>query len=358
PASSPERDSSVDDVAESDTQSTQSNASATKCDSPCRKTKRSRLVRSDLTPEEEEAMVDWLREHSLLFNKMLSLYKDKGKKDALWAEQARKLGKEVVLRTVWYRSIRTRYGKLARPKSGAGTGDRTENDIWIMDKFDFLKSHICEVRPRTFVSLKAKLAAQTPVDDDAESVDNDDNIQQLPSKSVPTSSQEEPKRPVILDVRPKRSSSRATAEEEMLLRTLDERGRQSMQLQEKLLDIIKPAARPSERATYGDWAKSVMEDLDPSLWRQFQHQLLYKYLDLHDKVRSQPLQPQQQMWQPDQQQHCFSQQSSQSSQWQPPPQNWPTTVQTTSVWDSMSSTLVQAQMHPKPSLTTLQPRSR
>ncbi|OWF34942.1 hypothetical protein KP79_PYT23531 [Mizuhopecten yessoensis] len=128
-----------------------------------------------------------------------------------------------------------------------------------------------------------------------------------------------------------------------------------------MLDIIKPAARPSERATYGDWAKSVMEDLDPSLWRQFQQelsQLLYKYLDLHDKVRSQPLQPQQQTWQPDQQQHCSSQQSSQSSQWQPPPQNWPTTVQTTSVWDSMSSTWVQAQMHPEPSLTTLQPRSR
>ena len=152
PASSPERDSSVD-VAESDTQSTQSNASATKCDSPCRKTKRSRLVRSDLTPEEEEAMVDWLREHPLLFNKKLSSYKDKGKKDALWAEQARKLGKEVVLLTVWYRSIRTRYGKLARPKSGAGTGDRTERDIWIIDKFEFLKSHIYEVRPRTFVSV-------------------------------------------------------------------------------------------------------------------------------------------------------------------------------------------------------------
>ncbi|OWF34943.1 hypothetical protein KP79_PYT23532 [Mizuhopecten yessoensis] len=170
-------------------------------------------------------MVDWLREHPLLFNKKLSSYKDKGKKDALWAEQARKLGKEVVLLTVWYRSIRTRYGKVARPKSGAGTGDRTERDIWIMDKFDFLKSHIYEVRPRTLVSLKAKLAAQTSVDDDAESVDNDDNNQQLPSTSVPTSSQEEPKRPVILDVRPKRSSSRATAEEEMLLRTLDERGR-------------------------------------------------------------------------------------------------------------------------------------
>ena len=102
-------------------------------------------MRSDLTPEEEEAMVDWLREHPLLFNKNLSAYNDKGKKEALWAEQARILDKEVGLLTVWYRSIRTRYGKLAKLKSGAGTGDRTECDRWVLAKFDFLKSHIHEV---------------------------------------------------------------------------------------------------------------------------------------------------------------------------------------------------------------------
>ena len=210
------------------------------------------------------------------------------------------------------------------------------------------------------LQLKAKLAAQTPVVDDAESVDIDDNIQQLPSTSGPASAPEEPERPVVLDVRPKRSLFRATAEEEKLLSTLDERGRQSIQLQEKLLEMIKPAARPSERATYGEWAKTVMEDLDPSLWRQFQQEQSKLLLDLNDRVRSQPPQqwqrpqPQQQQWQPDQQQPGSSQQS---SQWQPPPQNWPTTVQPTSVWNSMSSTWVQAQMQPEPSLTTLQPRS-
>ena len=98
-------------------------------------------------------MVDWLREHSQLFNKKLSSYKDKGKKDALWAEQARLLEKDVVLLTVWYRSIRTRYGKLTKLKSGARTGNRTERDLWVLDKFDFLKSHIHEVQPRTVVSV-------------------------------------------------------------------------------------------------------------------------------------------------------------------------------------------------------------
>ena len=46
--------------------------------------------------------------------------------------------------------------------------------------------------------------------------------------------------------------------------------------------------------------------------------------------------------------------SQQSPQCQPPPQNWPTTVQPTSVWNSMSSTWVQAQLQPESSLTTLQ----
>jgi hypothetical protein len=229
------------------------------------------------------------------------------------------------------------------------------------------------------LQLKAKLAAQTPVVDEAESVDIDDDIQQLASTSGPAAVPEEPERPVVLDVRPKRSSSRTTAEEERLLSTMDERGRQSIQLQEQMLKMMKPAARPSERATYGEWAKTVMEDLDPSLWRQFQQeqsQLLYKYLDLNDRVRPRADQQwQQQQWQPDQQQQLGSSQrpqpnqqqwppdqqqpgsSQQPSQWQPPPQNWPTTVQPTSVWDSMNATWVQAQMQNEPSLTTLQPRS-
>ena len=52
---------------------------------------------------------DWLREHPQIFNNKLSSYKNKGKKDALWAEQARLLEKDQLLLTVWYRSNRTRY---------------------------------------------------------------------------------------------------------------------------------------------------------------------------------------------------------------------------------------------------------
>lgn len=189
--------------------------------------------------------------------------------------------------------------------------------------------------------MKTKLAGQSHDDtDDIESVDTDD-LPQRRSLTESTSTLDDPGESVGLKARPKRSSSRSTAEEEKLLSALDERGRQSLQLQEKLLQMVKPAAPVSERATFGDWAKAVMADLDPSLWRQFQQeqsQLLYKYLELNDKIKTQ-----------------HTQQSSQCAQWQPPPQNWPTNVETTSVWNSMNTSWVQAQMQYEPTLTTLQP---
>lgn len=174
----------------------------------------------------------------------------------------------------------------------------------------------------------------------------------------PTSSREMSENQDTSEARAKRSLSRATVEEEMLLNSLEERGRQSIQLQEKLLEMIKPAGRPSERTSYGDWAKTVMEDLEPNLWRQFQQehsQLLYKYLDLNDKVRSQPLPPHQQQWLPGQHQPS----GSQYVQWQPPPvpHNWPgKSLQSTLVWNATTATGTSAQMQHEPNLTTLQPR--
>lgn len=138
-----------DQVSESDTQS----ISGEKCSS---KAKKSRLMmRSDLTAEDEESMVEWLRENPQMYNKKLSTYKDKGKKDALWAKQAQVLGKDASMLIVWYRSIRTRFGKLTKPKSGAGTGDRTDRDKRILTNFEFLKPHIHEVQSRTIVSVRS-----------------------------------------------------------------------------------------------------------------------------------------------------------------------------------------------------------
>ena len=116
----------------------------------------------------------------------------------------------------------------------------------------------------------------------------------------------------ILDVRPKRAASaqKVVAEEERVLAGLEERGVQSVKLQEKLLDMLKPPVRVTERSAYSVWAKSVMEELDPSLWRQEHSQLLYIYLYINDKVRAQGPQ---QLQQPSTTQQQYTQQQYPSS---------------------------------------------
>ncbi|KAH3773231.1 hypothetical protein DPMN_174589 [Dreissena polymorpha] len=117
--------------------------------------------------------------------------------------------------------------------------------------------------------------------------------------------------------------------------------------------MVKPPYAPNELDIFGDWVKSVMVNVCPSLWRQFQQEqtsLLYKYLYLNDLVRSQTLQPQiQQPWggaQPPHQQWQPGQQTQSSKQphWQLFPENWSTT---------MSDTMVQGKRQSEPALTTL-----
>ncbi|KAH3867713.1 hypothetical protein DPMN_030846 [Dreissena polymorpha] len=122
-------------------------------DSPVKLKKNKLTTRSDLSSSEKEVMIEWLKEHPILYNKKLSSYKDKAKKDSLWNEQAVLLEKDVSILHVWYRSIRTRFGKLAKLKSGSGSGERTECDLWVLENFKFFKSHIHGVQPRTVVSV-------------------------------------------------------------------------------------------------------------------------------------------------------------------------------------------------------------
>ena len=170
---------------------------------------------------------------------------------------------------------------------------------------------------------------------------------------------------VILDVRPKRPNRVSSSEEDRILSSIDARGQQSMLIQEKMLDMIKPQ-NVTERTAYADWAKSVMVDLHQSLWRRFQmeHSQL---LERSDEVKTQsaghqsssggmaPAQQYQeappaatsqqgQQYQTNQYQQ-YQAPSSSSSIWQPHPQYWPTNVQQgTSVWGSQSQEWVQAQM--------------
>lgn len=49
---------------------------------------------SDLTNEEEEMMVKWIRETDCLYNKKRIDYRDFPAKDKLWADKAKEMGKK------------------------------------------------------------------------------------------------------------------------------------------------------------------------------------------------------------------------------------------------------------------------
>ena len=214
-------------------------------------------------------MADWLGDHPELYNKKLNDYTYKVKKDAAWAEQTARLDNPVAFLMGWYRSIRTRYGKLTKMKwLATQTTQETEDEAECMD-----------------IELEGGVARGL---EDGPAIGCDDPaVGSAPATATRSRPSLSPDVMPMLPVRPNRSAARAQTDEDKLLATLEERGRQSMELQNKLINLIKPEKPANEREAYGDWAKSVMVGLHPTLWRQFQAEqsvLLARYLEFDDRA--------------------------------------------------------------------------
>jgi hypothetical protein len=63
-------------------------------------------------------------------------------KDKLWSDKAVEMGKTVDVIKTWYASLRSRYGKLKKKRSGSGDMELTERDEWAVRNFEFLRPHI------------------------------------------------------------------------------------------------------------------------------------------------------------------------------------------------------------------------
>ena len=87
------------------------------------KYKRKKRPPVTMTQNQEEAAVEFLKRHEVLYNRGLKEYKDTDKRDKLWAKLASKLStkdnkitKEDIKK--WFESQRTVYGKCTQVKSG------------------------------------------------------------------------------------------------------------------------------------------------------------------------------------------------------------------------------------------------
>ncbi|XP_064093789.1 uncharacterized protein LOC135206296 [Macrobrachium nipponense] len=100
-----------------------------------------------LDNDTQEQLIEWIREHELLWRKGATEYKDTKKKTELWVTKARELDNEggaEALRT-WWRSVRDLYAKLLSKKSGQAAAKLTDRELFIHRTCAFLHK---EVKPR------------------------------------------------------------------------------------------------------------------------------------------------------------------------------------------------------------------
>ena len=103
-----------------------------------------------LTPEEERQLVEFYQANELLYNKKLSAYRDKQRKNKVWEDQALIMGKSAEYLEKWVVGMRTRFAKLIYGKrSGMASKQLTERDAWICSEFAFLRPHIVRCPTRT-----------------------------------------------------------------------------------------------------------------------------------------------------------------------------------------------------------------
>ena len=110
-----------------------------------------------LTDEKEVALSEWLRDNECIYRTTLKKFHDAPHKKGLWEEKAELLGLEsgTLLRTI-YNSIRTRVGKLQKLKSGSGSREWSERDLFLWQNFSFLTDHIIRVKGITAVTISIK----------------------------------------------------------------------------------------------------------------------------------------------------------------------------------------------------------
>ena len=92
-----------------------------------------------LTDSDEEAVVDFVKDHEELHHKTNEHFKDKSRKDCLWERFASSQILSVRVCKTWFESQRTRYGKLTQSKSGQAPKEIAERQNWLQDKFNLIK---------------------------------------------------------------------------------------------------------------------------------------------------------------------------------------------------------------------------
>ena len=91
---------------------------------------------------DEEAIVEFVKQHEELYDKTNDSFKDKQKKERCWELLAATRNLPVKTGKRWFETQYTRYGKLTQMKSGQAAEKSTEQQTWLNYSFSFLRGHI------------------------------------------------------------------------------------------------------------------------------------------------------------------------------------------------------------------------
>ena len=95
-----------------------------------------------LSNSDEEAIVDFVKQHEELFGKTHANFRDKQKKEGLWETVAASSNLPVSTFKKWFETQHTRYGKLTQTKAGQAAAKNTKRQTWLKDSLSFLRGHI------------------------------------------------------------------------------------------------------------------------------------------------------------------------------------------------------------------------
>ena len=104
--------------------------------------KKGQMMSIFLSDSDEEAIVEFIKQHEELYDKTNDSLKDKQKKERLWEQLA--ATRDLPVKTVkkWFETQQPRYGQLTQTKSGQAAEKSTEQQTWLKDSFSFLRGPI------------------------------------------------------------------------------------------------------------------------------------------------------------------------------------------------------------------------
>lgn len=104
-----------------------------------------------LTPEQEDNLLEWLRENELLWRRGHMQFKDVHKKRGLWEKKAQEFGLTTEHLQGWWRGMQTWFVKLHKVKSGQARKKLTDREMYVLQKFSFYEG---QLRHRSTAPLK------------------------------------------------------------------------------------------------------------------------------------------------------------------------------------------------------------